>query len=105
MNIKTELKKLTIINRMIEHRIKTHPTCYLSFSDRVGEWHNTRAFLINKLEQNTGYLGIVEFVNGKAEFLNRESYLADHDRLYDLYRSGEKVDERDIPRLYEEVRV
>lgn len=90
MNIDVELKKLTIINRMCHNYLRLHPHAYMDYGtpgDIINAYHNTRAMLMNRLEQGTDYKFVVQFVpeTHEAVVLDRAEYLADFDRLYDMY--------------------
>ena len=97
MSISQDLLKITIVNRKIMRILDKDPNAYADIGGEITGWHNYRAELIVSLENRTG--GIVKFVNNKAELLDRNKYLADHTRLYDLYTSDKFVEEKDIPRL------
>ena len=90
MNIEMELKKLTIAHRLCLNCTRLHPTAcrdYGKIGVKYDTYHNQRAFLINRLEDYNDHEYVVKFdkVTHTATILDRLEYLADFDRLYELY--------------------
>ncbi len=73
MNIKLEERKITIAHRLLHKRLRR------GFGYDDGGYHNLRAFLINRVEQQSNYKLIVELDGADPESVakirNRDEYL------------------------------
>lgn len=73
MNTKLEERKITIAHRLLHKRLQR------GFGYGDGGYHNLRAFLINRVEQQSNYRLIVELDGSDPESVakirNRDEYL------------------------------
>ncbi len=72
MDLKLEERKITIAHRLLHRRLQK-----VGYDD--GGYHNLRAILINRVEQQSNYKLIVEFDGSAPESIakirNRDEYL------------------------------
>lgn len=90
MDFNIELKKLTIANRLCNNWLRLHPHAYMDYGRpgiKMDEYHNTRAFLMQRVEDydNHKYVVMFDKETKEAVLLDRLEYLADFDRLYEMY--------------------
>ena len=86
--IDEEIKKLTIAHRLVENWLRLHPTAYRDCGYIGHKWstyHNQRAELMNKVEDETGY--VVEFDKETLEALliDRKYYLDHFDEMWEKF--------------------
>ena len=88
-NYENTIKKITILTRIIETRLRRYPHAYMDYSDRINPvaYHNYRCMLADKLETDTDfeYIVVIDENNEEAILLNREEYLANYDYYWDKF--------------------
>lgn len=74
MNIKDEERKIKIAHRLLHHKLRRS---HFSYDD--GGYHNLRAMLINRVEQESNGVLIVKLDGGDPKsipkIVNRQEYL------------------------------